>query len=279
MRVIILAMDGLEYDFVLKWRLKALIQKVCGYVDVSEYYIDEVGDILTTAVWASFITGKSLKEHGIRRLWVSRYKFIEDLRLKRDRIILYKLLRPVISAIARKLRIVEPPTKRYLVRKGLTTIFDEYPSFVIEFPSYNESINTRNKLIKASRKGLDSYIKEVWNINRERIEGLIDALHNDNYAIYAVWLDIADKVGHVYLPRKRILEVMKAYFWLNKVAYQISKILKDEDFMLIISDHGMNLDGTHSPRAFYSFSRNINLKPGRITEFKCILEKVINEVR
>lgn len=50
MKIVILAMDCLEYELVVKYRLKYLMQKVYGYVDVSNYYVKEVGDILTTAV-------------------------------------------------------------------------------------------------------------------------------------------------------------------------------------------------------------------------------------
>lgn len=278
MKIVILAMDGLEYELVVKYRLKYLMQKVYGYVDVSDYYINEVGDILTTAIWASFITGEPPNRHGINRLWISRSKLIDILVLKRDKLI-PKILRPILSTVARKLHVVEPPSKRHLRMRGLKTIFDEVKSYVIDFPAYNESMSTRERLIRASRRGLSEYANEVWKLNKERVRKFINVLkHSNDYMLYAVWLDLADKIGHIYLPKKRKLEVMKAYFWLNSVAYKVNKLINPEtDILIIVSDHGMNIDGSHSPRAFYSFSKNLNFKPKSITDFCNLVKNLIEE--
>ena len=55
-KIFILGLDGLEYDFVVRWNLKSLKQKEYGKLEVP---IDkESGVPKSPEVWSAFLTGK-----------------------------------------------------------------------------------------------------------------------------------------------------------------------------------------------------------------------------
>jgi hypothetical protein len=277
--VILLALDGLEYNLVVRWHLKNLMQNMYGYIDVSKYYVPEVNEILTPNVWASFLTGSEPEVHGAKLFSLSRFESLEGLRRRLGKVLPYVIREP-ISKMLRKMRLIVRVDRDFLRRRGLVTIFDEVKSIVLEdFPVYNPTDTTRDRLLKAVRKGLREYVEECWRINKERrvkLLSLIDEFLNGDYELLGAYFDIADKVGHVYYGRN-MLEVMKAYFFLNKLAYEVRTKVHGEAFVVIVSDHGMEPDGKHSPRAFFSFSHRLGKVPKEITEFKQIILDIIND--
>ena len=89
MKTFILAIDGLEHDFVIKHRFKNLLQKEYGRVQIpKETYVKGIeGEIVpyTPIIWACFLTGKMPKEHGIYSdgKWNSRIlNIISNLSIK-----------------------------------------------------------------------------------------------------------------------------------------------------------------------------------------------------
>lgn len=52
-RIIILGIDGLEYNLVKEWRLKNIMQKTYCKLDLSDYNV-----VVTPPIWGSMITGK-----------------------------------------------------------------------------------------------------------------------------------------------------------------------------------------------------------------------------
>ena len=66
MKVFILALDALEYDFVERWDLKYLKQKVYGRIELGERYNPSWGDEpYTPIVFHSFISGLPPEKHKI----------------------------------------------------------------------------------------------------------------------------------------------------------------------------------------------------------------------
>jgi len=59
MKVFILGLDGLEYNFVEKWNLRNLKQREYGKLEVP---ISKRGWPSSPEVWASFLTGKHIKK-------------------------------------------------------------------------------------------------------------------------------------------------------------------------------------------------------------------------
>ena len=71
-RAFILALDGLEYELVVRWNLRQLMQKTFGKYSIPKYYMHETEEGLTPytpIIWVSFLTGKHPKEHNIKSMW------------------------------------------------------------------------------------------------------------------------------------------------------------------------------------------------------------------
>lgn len=142
MRVFILALDGLEYTLLKKWRCRYLLQRQHGTFKVSEEYFHKEGVPCSPKVWASFITGKKPQEHGVRDWWVygkvlDRIKYLPVIRhIKGKRKILWRLgLKP---------RIVDRSDIK------CETIFDVVrPSIAVYVPAYNDSTEFHIRLLEA----------------------------------------------------------------------------------------------------------------------------------
>ena len=60
MKVLIIALDGLEFDIVKRYELRNLRQKVYGKIELNNFK-----KIYTPIIWASFITGLPPEKHGV----------------------------------------------------------------------------------------------------------------------------------------------------------------------------------------------------------------------
>jgi predicted AlkP superfamily pyrophosphatase or phosphodiesterase len=277
MKTFILAVDGLEYDLVKKWRLKGLQQKVYGQIDVSNFK-----HLLTPIIWASFITGELPKRHRVTSWWTFSSNPQVDHMFHWIR---YKI--PIMRSISQwKLRRllklfrlnVRPPGLNDLQRKGLKTIFD-YASkpIVIDVPSYNERPSTRERYSKAMDKGIVSYEKEIWRIHYDRVKRIMDKL-NIEWDLFMAWIDLADQMGHLYIGKNK-LKMLKTYISLDILAHQIRQNLTSNTLFLIVSDHGMELSREgypeHSNRAFYSFNIDLEWRPLSITDYADFIKSLL----
>ncbi len=275
MRVFILALDGLEHDLVVKWRLKNLQQVRYGkFVVKKEYYHEEAGVPFSPKVWVSLITGRKPSEHGIRDWWtygkiLDRIRYLPLIRhIKNKRKVLWKLgIRP---------RIVNRRDLR------ITTLFDKVkPSVAVNVPGYNDPTVFYERLKNAFYRGVNEYAKEIWRVHADRVRATFKALENTaDWRLFMTYFDLADLIGHIFFVKKR-LAVMRAYLELNSLAKKLQERVPDDTIFLIISDHGMQIStdrvtGNHSDHAFWSLNREGNWKP---KDFIDIHRKVLEWVR
>lgn len=278
MKVFILAIDGLEYTLVSKWRLRNLQQqqKLYGRLDVSNFK-----HVLTPIIWASFITGVSPETHGVNSWWT----FSSNSTLNS----LFHWVRynvPIIKGTSQgKLRRilghvglnVSVPMMNDLKRKGLTTIFDlASKPVVIDVPSYNENPETRARYSIAMDHGVKAYENELWKVHKERVGRIMDRLDNE-WDLFMAWLDLVDQIGHIYFGNNQ--KMLKAYTRLDTLARTIGQNLPDDTLLLIVSDHGMQLstDGypEHSNHAFYSFNMDVGWCPQSILDYANFIRKLL----
>ena len=262
--VFILALDGLEYNVVPKLRLRSLIQEAYGYIAVGGFQ-----NLLTPIIWTSFVTGREPHEHGVYSWWrVSRYRWLDRL----AHWIRYNvpIIRTLSSArLKRLLRILglrsHPPSREDL---KVLTIFDIIkPSVALFVPGYSEEYWIRDFYSEAFEKGIEEAEKAVWQIHWYRKRRLFEELErNEGWRLFMVWFDLADWIGHLYMGRSK-LKIMKAYFELARLANEVKRRLPEDTLFMIVSDHGMEPGGHHSPRAFYSFNINPGWRPRRITDY------------
>lgn len=263
MKIFILALDGLEYNLVTKWRLKNLLQNFHGKVDVSDFKLLYGGHIYTPPVWAAFITGKYHRD--LRRWFTYDNRLLKwmMLRLSAENI---KRMMNTLWRIGIKPRVVD---KRDLKSK---TIFDHAKRPVaVNVPLYSEPAEYHHRLRQAYLDGgVMRYEKEVWSIHWERVRETMAALReNPDYDLFMAWFDLADLIGHLHIA-KRPMKLLKAYAKLNDLAFQLKK-LSNPDVFLIVSDHGMmpvaGGTGDHSDHSFYSSNIKLNQRPRRIIDF------------
>ena len=280
MKVCILAIDGLEYNLVKKWRLKGLQQELCGFIDVSN-----MKTLLTPVIWASFITGEPPEVHGVTSWWSVSSKsslntFFHWVRYNIPFIkkVSQWRLREILRIFGMSIR---PPQSSDLEKRGLKTIFD-YASnpIVIDVPSYNESAEIRSRYSKAMDKGIKNYENVLWAVHKERVNRSMNNI-KDDYDLFMAWIDIGDQMGHLYRGLNK-MKMMKTYIILERFAMNIKKNLPEDTLFLIVSDHGMEINDSggpvHSNRAFYSFNFNLGWKPNSIMDYaNFIKEKIVKD--
>ena len=62
--IVILGLDGLEYEYVEEFKCKHLIQKCYGKTDISEF-----SEPRTVVLWSSFLTGRNTEKQALKDLW------------------------------------------------------------------------------------------------------------------------------------------------------------------------------------------------------------------
>jgi len=266
----VLALDALEYNLVVKWKLRNLMQKQYGFFKVGrEYWLNPKAKFcepLTPIIWTSFITGRKPREHGVRSWWV--YGGILD-RLR---------WLPIIRHIKGKRKILKFfGIKPHVVNREdleCKTIFDVVrPSVALFVPGYNEPTRIHEILSEAfERGGTKTYVRMIWKIHEWRKRILFRTLSRaKEWKLFMVWFDLADLIGHVCIKKNRI-ELLKAYLELNRMAGRLQELVPDDTLFLIVSDHGMqavenDVAGRHSDHAFWSLNIEIDWRPNDFTEF------------
>jgi hypothetical protein len=272
MRVFIMAIDGLDYDLVLKWKLKHLLQKTFGKLYVGREFSIKPSWVrtdfsmpYTPIVWASFLTGKSPREHKVKSLWCYNNRIIEIIRhfpllskIKRKRVLLKKM--------GIKLRVGSP-----LKVLNLKTFLDFIkPSIAVDIVTYNEPEQYRLMLQEAGNKP----IKEILNIIREnhnqRVKKILKLVKQD-WKLFMAYFDLIDYVGHIYI-NKNLNKLHSYYRMINELAYVLQLNVKSNTVFLIVSDHGMqpckhDIFGYHTNYAFWSLNIRTDWKPRNVTDF------------
>ena len=277
-RVCILGLDSLEHDLVEKWDMKTLKQKEYGKVRLP---LSKSELAYTPPIWASFITGKDPKEHGIQsdRKWDS--VLIESAG---------KLKKKLVRDWGFK-RFLSLPTKTLAIKLGfkyrtidkndlkMETIFDWVGNYVaISVPGYNEwdeILEVRNLLQEARShkipasvardKGLEVF-KNKRDVFFKKLKG--------EWKIFMVHFFLLDVIHHLYPSDEDYIK--ENYEMMCELVKKTKrKINEKEVLMLIISDHGQK-EGLHTKYGFYSSNEKLGLKNPKMTDFFNIIENLLD---
>jgi len=273
MRTLILAMDGLEYTLVKQWKLRYLMQTRHG--THKPFISPRKKKPHSPSLWASFITGKKLEEHGVDDWWKWHWLI--------DRI---RYLPPLVW-IKGKRRIIEkltgyrirPKNALKALKNRPKTLFDIVkPSIAIDVPTWNMDLDRRFWIEKSLKQSVAKYIEEVWRRHKEKVELLLNHINND-WKLLMIWLDAPDLLGHVCIAKCR-LKLLSLYMNLNGLVKKINEEIGDNTFILVVSDHGMKAmpDGTgdHTDYGFWSINRDWEwFNPKKITDFFNLILKVV----
>lgn len=264
-KVIILGIDGLEYNLVKEWRLKNIMQKEYCRMELSDYDV-----IVTPPIWGSMLTGKIDKE--IMKIWVKQAELTgggvnveQKWWTKFGKFLPYSVNFWLLDNIFAKLQGGDAfeITANYVKEKNEHTIFEFFEStWTNGIPSYGRQVidEVSKKLtenaIAGDKKPYKVYAVEKYKKDKEQ---LMSVLKKQQYDLIFWYTGILDSLGHVDMGNPLAL-MMKHYLEINEVVGVIKESCPNS-IIYIVSDHGMERMepkksswGMHSDHGFFSSS-------------------------
>jgi len=276
MRVLILAYDGLDHDLVETLSLRNMLQREHGRVDVP--IVGGIDDPSTPIVWTSFITGEPPEVHGVDmpQMWDNEFDGLRSF-VRRHRGIHNILKRFKVGYRVREATGVKP---RFPSRENIKvdTFFEVIkPSIALGVPVYNknlEEIYPIGDVIRARQdpEYLPVFEERVRGIFDEEVKILFDALEGE-WRLLMIHFHITDLFGHAFWGTEKLATLYEEMDLLTK---RVKARLREDDLVLIISDHGMSKLG-HTKKGFYSFNVKIGLVEPDIKDFFNIVTGLLDE--
>jgi hypothetical protein len=148
---------------------------------------------------------------------------------------------------------------------------------VIDLPAFSykqKNHAEERKLLKAyfeDKATVEEYDEVIWKNHRENKKEFLNAV--GKFDVVIGYFNLADAIGHLSFG---ITEKMaEVYRELDEVAGKVKDL---DNFVLVISDHGMKAVGRygdHSRNGFYSLNKELGLDFPKITSFYDLIRKVI----
>jgi hypothetical protein len=145
----------------------------------------------------------------------------------------------------------------------------DVPAFSIKQQNHAEE----RKLLKGyfeEEATVKEYDKVVWKNHKENKKDFFSAVGKSDLVMG--YFNLADAVGHLSFG---ITEKMaEIYYELDRMAEEIEDL---DNFVLVISDHGMKQVGRygdHSRNGFYSFNHKLGLNMPKITSFYNLIRRI-----
>lgn len=153
------------------------------------------------------------------------------------------------------------------------SFFDSYKAIDVPAFSFKDNHVLERELLKnyfGSKCSIEEYDKIVWGNHEKNKKEFLESL--GKFECLMGYFNLADAIGHLSFG---ILNKMKmVYNELDKVG-RIAR--KSDEFVLIISDHGMKgvgRFGDHSRNGFFSSNEKLNLNEPKITDFYEIFKRI-----
>ncbi len=276
MRALILAYDGLDHDLVEKLSLRNVLQREHGMVDVP--IVGGIDDPSTPIVWTSFITGEPPGVHGVDmpQMWGSRLDGLRSY-VRRHKGIHGVLKRFKVGCRVREAMDVRPnfPGREDI---KVDTLFEAVkPSVALGVPVYNKNLEEMYPIGDVLRARQDPdylpvFEERVRRIFAEEVERLFDALEGE-WRLLMTHFHVTDLYGHAFWGTEKLATLYEEMDLLTK---RVKSRLREDDLVLIISDHGMSRLG-HTKKGFYSLNVRIGLEEPAIEDFFKIVTGLLAE--
>ncbi len=261
-KVFILGLDGLEYNFVHQWNLPNLLQKQNGKIKVP--INQTTGVPLSPEVWASFLTGKHVHaefEKAIKPLGI----VFKLLRLLRKHL-------PLSFEMAKTIRRHTPAqTHEYNKFPPLmeTTFLDETNSLKINVPYYNyDNLYWRfSRYFRSGRLTHKEYVNILKRMFKRRKKQVLHGIQKiPKVDVGFAYIHFPDIIHHELFPKPDFIK--QHYNDLDYFVFQLKNKLPESTLFIIVSDHGFDLQTeSHSLYGFYSANKPLKPKPKDITDF------------
>ncbi len=158
------------------------------------------------------------------------------------------------------------------------TFFPFFETYMaIDVPAFSlkgENHAEERRLLKAyfdDESTIEEYDETVWKNHMENKKEFFSSLGKFNLVMG--YFDLADAIGHLSFGVPEKME--KVYMELEDLAREVKS--STDDFVLVISDHGMKpvgRYGDHSKNGFYSANRRLGLSLPKITDFYDLIKRM-----
>ena len=167
--IVILALDGLEYEYVKEFNCKNLMQKSYGKTDISEF-----SEPRTVVIWSSFLSGKNL-EKKILALGKNFWKF----KLKPEETFLSKF---------KKWKVIDMPGFNYKQKN-------------------HEKERKLMKAVLENKASIEEYDKIAFQNHLENKKEFFESLEKD-FEIIVGYFALADVIGHLSFGIKPKMKII-----------------------------------------------------------------------
>lgn len=147
----------------------------------------------------------------------------------------------------------------------------------IDVPAYSlreENHREERRLLKAyfdDEVSVEEYDRVVWRNHEENKKLLFQSL--GKFDLVLSYFDLADAIGHLGFG---ILKKMKEVY--EELEDLAKRVKNEDDFTLIVSDHGMKAVGRygdHTRNGFFSLNKTMGLNVPKLTDFYHLIEGVV----
>ena len=297
MRVIVLGMDGLDANLVVKWGLKTFMQQYYGVHDV-RVAVRPNDPLYTPLIWAGFLLGKPAYSFGldhrliaIRRaqrgyrfptaLYKIRFKLF-GMRKLGIRPILMKLKIYDIKKVVEKAHEIEALPEEAL-KYTLPEIAKSngYRVWTKEFPSYNDfkCAEWRAKALELVGVSNEKYLEELEERYQYSIKLLQEAVESaKSHDLILYYTPVIDMANHRFYKPDNIKYMTRLATYYKRMEKAVSEVIKQipKSALIIVSDHGFDpKKREHSSHGFWSINVKPPLIPRTILDFKPLILKLL----
>lgn len=265
MKVLIIALDSLDYDRVVNGNFKHLKQKEYGGIKIN------INPLTTPIIWASFLTGEQPHKHGvikdrkwnnsfiekIRELFIklglNRIKSLEKLGVHMLKLCGFKQ-NPIFAALSKNTAVIFDCAEKYIA---------------LNIPSYNED-RSRQEFKKEMFYCLENVEKreeierKAWIAFESEKQQALELLRK-NWNLFMVHFYLPDIIQHIFWFDN--LKMNQLYDKMDETVKELKSYVNEENcLVLIVSDHGQK-KGIHTPVGFYSSNKPLSKRPKEIFDF------------
>jgi hypothetical protein len=276
-KVLIVAFDGLDYDLIKEFNLEHICQQEFGSIENKE----GIDTIVTTELFASFITGKTWKKHGAVGLGKFQNPWLDSLEKKLNRNKFFRKFSGLRKNIYKNMPLLNGRTTSFTRDDmKIDTIFEKVPnSKAIDVPSYNYGYNVK-LMDTIQEQGLEAAEKDLDRFTKWKKWELFDEMEKDHDLIMAHFHK-PDHIHHWYWEVGKMDKVKQTYYEMDEFAGEILDKAEKTGFdtVIFMSDHGLPdvENGGHNENAFYSSNRQLfGVETPHITDFHDEVLKIVN---
>jgi hypothetical protein len=275
-KVLVVAFDGLDLELIREYGLDNIPQEEFGRIENKR----GIDTIVTTELFASFITGETWERHGAVGLGKFQNPWLDSLEKKLNRNKFFNKFSGLRKEFYQNIPFFNGESTSF-TRDDMKveTIFEKVSnSKAIDVPSYNYGYNVK-LMDTIQEQGLESAERDLDRFTKWKKWELFDEMEKDHDLIMAHFHK-PDHIHHWYWEVGKMDKVEETYREMDEFAGEILEKAEENGFDTIIfmSDHGLPdvENGGHNENAFYSCNHELfgGRKP-HITDFH---NKILNIV-